>query len=57
MTDTGRISKFNDGQCDGGAGNSVECKFDGGDCIDFNIGFPGCSALEPYKIGDATCGK
>ncbi len=57
ITDTARISKFNDGICHGGAGNSVECKFDGGDCVDFNIGFPECSVLEPFKVGDGSCGK
>lgn len=32
-------------------------RFDGGDCIDFNIGYPGCTAKKPFKVGDGVCGK
>lgn len=31
------IVKFGDGVCDGGLLNSIECDFDGGDCVNFNL--------------------
>ena len=49
------VIKFGDGICDGGLLNSIECDFDGGDCINFNIAYPNCETLEPTRIGDGTC--
>lgn len=31
------IASFGDGKCDGGKLNSIDCAFDGGDCITFNL--------------------
>lgn len=31
------IVKFGNGVCDGGLLNSIECDFDGGDCVNFNL--------------------
>lgn len=31
------ITRFGDGVCDGGLLNSIECDFDGGDCVNFNL--------------------
>lgn len=49
------ISSINDGVCDGGIQNSYACRFDGGDCLDFNIAYPTCDASEPEKVGDGNC--
>ena len=35
------IATMNDGICDGGAQNTIECNFDDGDCLAFNIAYPG----------------
>jgi len=36
------LDHFGDGKCYGGTLNTIECKFEGGDCVDFNTEFPGC---------------
>jgi hypothetical protein len=51
----GEIVKFGNGVCDGGLLNSIECDFDGGDCVNFNLAYPNCEAQEPSRIGDGTC--
>ena len=33
----------------------TECGFDGGDCIDFNVKYPGCNVVNPDSIGDGYC--
>ena len=38
--------------CEGGMYNTVECKWDGGDCDDFNNKYPGCRAEFPGELGD-----
>jgi hypothetical protein len=40
---------------DGGVLNIYDCDFDGGDCINFNIAFPNCKALNPADIGNNIC--
>jgi len=52
-----QIFKFGDGNCDGGLFNTFECAFDGHDCIDFNLAYPGCKAINPSKVGDGECHK
>jgi hypothetical protein len=49
------ISKIGDGKCNGGVHNSFQCGFDDGDCVDFNVAFPICNALNAFEIGDGTC--
>lgn len=36
-----KIASMKDGVCDGGAQNTIECGFDDGDCLAFNIAYPG----------------
>eukprot|EP00979_Chaetoceros_neogracilis_P018326 scaffold10570_cov290-Chaetoceros_neogracile.AAC.31 len=47
--------RIGDGDCFGGDYNTVECGFDGGDCVDFNNKYPNCNAAFPYMIGDGYC--
>jgi len=49
------IGKIGDGRCDGGKFNTIGCGFDGGDCINFNIAYPGCTFESPWKINDDVC--
>jgi len=49
------IVKFGDKRCDGGSFNSVQCAFDGGDCVNFNLAYPNCATIDPWRIGDGTC--
>ena len=50
------ISKMTNGICDGGELNTLGCAFDGGDCINHNLGFPGCDVKEPeVLLGDGVC--
>ena len=46
-----------DGRCDGGDYNTVECNYDGGDCTEFNENYPNCNVDSPYKVGDNFCDK
>jgi len=52
---TTELVRIGDGKCDGGAFNTVQCGFDGGDCVMFNLAFPECKAENPSLIGDGTC--
>ncbi len=49
------ISNIGDGKCEGGIYNTIDCDFDGGDCLEFNMQYPNCKALDPFKVGDGTC--
>ena len=50
------ISKMTNGICDGGELNTLGCAFDGGDCINHNLAFPGCNVKDPEKfLGNEEC--
>ncbi len=60
------LSTFSDGKCHHGEPgyssfnlkritNSMECGYDGGDCIEFNAKYPDCEAFHPYRVGDGFC--
>eukprot|EP00979_Chaetoceros_neogracilis_P016375 scaffold7864_cov158-Chaetoceros_neogracile.AAC.4 len=50
------ISKMMNGVCDGGELNTLGCAFDGGDCINHNLAFPGCDVEDPEDfLGDGVC--
>eukprot|EP00979_Chaetoceros_neogracilis_P002784 scaffold454_cov146-Chaetoceros_neogracile.AAC.2 len=50
------ISNMTNGVCDGGELNTLECDFDGGDCINHNLAFPGCNVNDPEKfLGNYVC--
>ena len=50
------ISKITNGKCDGGELNTLECAFDGGDCINHNLAFPGCNVKDPeVQLGNGEC--
>jgi hypothetical protein len=50
------ISKMKNGICDGGELNTLGCAFDGGDCINHNLAFPGCNVKDPeVLLGDGVC--
>ncbi len=55
VNDPDKISKISDGVCHGGTQNSIECGFDGGDCIDFNKKFPKCMVENTWEIGNGHC--
>jgi hypothetical protein len=40
-----------DGKCDRFDLNTLECGFEGGDCVKFNKDYPNCNAEFPYKVG------
>jgi hypothetical protein len=44
-----------DGYCDGGAYNTDDCGFDGGDCEEFNAKYPNCNVNSPVIIGNGSC--
>jgi len=50
-----QIEFFKDNNCDGGIFNSYDCGFDGGDCVDFNLAYPGCKVAMPTQVGDGIC--
>ncbi len=37
---------FGDGECYGGSLNTLGCKFEGGDCVEFNLAYPLCKGNE-----------
>eukprot|EP00979_Chaetoceros_neogracilis_P003516 scaffold610_cov204-Chaetoceros_neogracile.AAC.3 len=50
------ISKMTNGVCDGGELNTQKCDFDGGDCFNFNLLYPGCNVDDPEKfLGNGEC--
>jgi hypothetical protein len=49
------IVRIGDGKCDGGVFNTVQCGFDGGDCIQFRMSYPDCDVPVPSKINDGIC--
>ncbi len=64
------MSTFSDGKCHHGEPgyifssgilnskqntNSMECGYDGGDCIEFNAKYPNCHVPHPYRVGDGFC--
>jgi hypothetical protein len=50
------ISKMMNGVCDGGELNTLGCDFDGGDCINHNLAFPGCDVEDPEDfLGNGVC--
>ena len=56
------IPKIGNKHCDGGRYNSIQCGYDGGDCIQFNLAYPLCSNTLEYgiglnKVGDGKCDK
>ncbi|GFH62061.1 hypothetical protein CTEN210_18537 [Chaetoceros tenuissimus] len=55
VSDNADFALIGDGICQKGELNNNECGFDGGDCEEFNIKYPGCSALLPLKVGDDIC--
>lgn len=56
VTGIDAIQLIDNDVCDGGVYNTIGCKFDGGDCIDFNIAFPNCKNVNtPSRIGDGVC--
>lgn len=55
IKDHNKILQFNDGKCDGGAQNTFQCGFDGGDCASFNVAYPNCGSLKAHQVGDGIC--
>jgi len=49
------IENISNDECDGGILNSIECNFDGGDCLDFNTAWPKCDVPNAFKVGDGEC--
>jgi len=50
------ISNMKNGVCDGGELNTLGCAFDGGDCINHNLAFPGCDVEDPEDfLGNGVC--
>ena len=50
-----QIDSIGDIYCHGGTYNTAECGFDGGDCEDFNLEYPGYNAEDIRKIGNGYC--
>jgi len=50
-----KIPSMGDGICNGGDQNSVGCYFDDGDCITFNIAYPGCKVTDTVSVGNGFC--
>ena len=44
-------SRIGDGSCSGGYYNKEECRWDGGDCEEFNK-YPDCNVPQPFLIGN-----
>ena len=49
------IALLGNEHCDGGFLNSYQCRFDGNDCVSYNIAYPTCNALSPSEVGDGVC--
>lgn len=48
------VNKYNDGTCDQRL-NNWECRYDGGDCYEFNRDYPNCKVDNPEFVGDEFC--
>jgi len=50
-------SLIGDGICQGAtfSGNTPECGYEGGDCVEFNTYFPNCTIYGAYMISDGYC--
>ena len=48
------LDAYNDGKCDNVL-NIEECKYDGGDCDDFNKEYQNCAVPFPSWVGDHNC--
>ena len=35
--------------------NTYQCKFDGGDCLEFNVAYPLCDVEKPSLVGNGVC--
>lgn len=50
---------FGDGRCYGGPLNTIECGFEDGDCIDFNMAYPNCKGNSltnvQNEVGNGIC--
>ena len=55
IRDKSEIASMGDGKCNGGLPNTFQCGFDDGDCLEFNIAFPNCKAINAYQVGDGEC--
>ena len=44
-----------DGECNGGGYNTEECKWDAGDCLEFNEKYPDCPTNFPRQVGNGRC--
>ena len=50
------IRKVGNGKCDGGDIDTIDCGFDAGDCLAFNLSYPLCDVIvDAYKVGDGKC--
>jgi hypothetical protein len=51
------IKLVGNGVCEGYPSilNTIDCDFDGGDCVNFNLQYPNCDAIRPYEVGDGIC--
>mmetsp|Transcript_7796 Transcript_7796/g.11548 ORF Transcript_7796/g.11548 Transcript_7796/m.11548 type:complete len:1061 (+) Transcript_7796:217-3399(+) len=46
------VKKFGDGICYGGPLNNIECGFEYGDCVNFNLAYPDCKGPNLEKLID-----
>ena len=52
------IRKVGNGKCDGGDIDTIDCGFDAGDCLAFNLAYPMCDVtFDAYKVGDGKCNR
>merc|ERR1712071_123923 len=49
------LTCIGNGVCDGGDYNTLDCGYDGGDCIEFNNIYPNCHVHITRWIGDGKC--
>ena len=58
------LEHFGDGLCFGGPLNTIECKFEDGDCANFNMAYPDCKGKDiellldvQNQVGNGICTK
>ena len=51
----GLVIYVGDRHCHQGTINTIECKFDGGDCVEFNRNYPNCTFAEPSELDNGNC--